>query len=149
MSIKCNFAQKKKSKMKKIKTKSLNIKWHSYADYALALLLIASPWIFSLETSAMESKIMVTIGMAILCLNLITHHKFGLAKMININSHFKIDLFFGWFLIVSPLLYGFFAQVLFPHLLFGTIIICNALLLKLPLKKLRKIRFIENRNATS
>lgn len=141
------FCSKEKSKMKK--TKSLNIKWHSYADYALALLLIASPWIFSLETSAMESKIMVTIGMAILCLNLITHHKFGLAKMINVNSHFKIDLFFGWFLIVSPLLYGFFAQILLPHLLFGTIIIGNALLLKLPLKKLRKIRFIENRNATS
>ncbi|WP_296145375.1 hypothetical protein [uncultured Flavobacterium sp.] len=135
--------------MKKTKTKSLNVKWHSYADYALALLLIASPWIFSLETTAMESKIMVTIGMAILCLNLITHHKFGLAKMINIKLHFKIDLFFGWFLIVSPLLYGFFAQILLPHLLFGTIIIGNALLLKLPLKKLRKIRFIENRNATS
>jgi len=135
--------------MKKTKTKALKIKWHSYIDYALALLLIASPWIFNLETSAMESKIMVTIGMAILCLNLITHHKFGLAKMINVNSHFKIDLFFGWFLIVSPLLYGFFAEVLFPHLLFGAIIIANTFLLKFPLKKLRKIQFIENRNATS
>lgn len=148
MFIKRNFTQRKMSKMKKTKTKSLNVKWHSYADYALALLLIASPWIFSLNSSAMESKIMVTIGIAILCLNLITHHKLGLAKMINVKLHFKIDLFFGWFLIVSPLLYGFFAQVLFPHLLFGGFIISNALLLKLPLKKLRKIIFIENTNAT-
>lgn len=132
----------KKSKMKKTKTKSLNLKWHSYADYALALLLIASPWIFTLNSSAMESKIMVTIGIAILCLNLITHHKFGLAKIINPKLHFKIDLFFGWFLLVSPLLYGFFGYVLFPHLFFGSLVIANSFLLKLPLKQFKKVKLV-------
>jgi len=118
--------------MKAAKIKRIKI--HSYTDYAIALLLIASPWIFSLRANEMESKIMVTVGLGTLLTNLITNHKFGLAKIFKIKTHYKIDMFFGWFLFVSPFLYGFFGDVLLPHLLFGSLIFANTFLIKVPIK---------------
>jgi len=127
--------------MKRKKEKKFKI--HSYVDYALAIMLIASPWLFNLEIGAMESKIMITIGIGLVLTNFITNHKFGLTKMFPVNIHYKIDMFFGWFLLVSPFLYGFFAATLFPHLLFGILIFANTFLIKVPINILSKRKFVQ------
>ena len=134
----CN--QKFKYKiMKAEKVKRMKI--HSFADYAISLLLIASPWLFGMRIEEMESKIMITVGLGVLLNNFTTNHKFGLAKMFRIKTHYKIDLFFGWFLFVSPFLYGFFAATLLPHLLFGGLIFANTLFIKVPVKILSSQKF--------
>lgn len=117
-------------KAKKIK----RIKIHSYLDYAIATLLIASPWIFHMNLGTIESKIVITVGIGMLLTNFITKHKFGLTKILKISVHNKVDMFFGWFLIVSPFLYGFFSSVLLPHLFFGIVIFLNTFLIKSPIK---------------
>ena len=117
------------------------IKIHTGIDYALSILLIASPWIFNMRSEGMESKIMITIGLGMLLNNFATNHKFGLAKIFKIKTHYKVDLFFGWFLIVSPFLYGFFTSMLFPHLLFGILIFANTLWIKIPIKIISSQKF--------
>lgn len=118
--------------MKKYKTQKLKI--HSYFDYLIATLMICSPWAFNLNPSTMESKIIVTVAIGIFLTNLITNHKLGLAKILKIKIHYRIDIFFGWFLIVSPFLYGFFSTTILPYLIFGILIFINAFIIKFPIK---------------
>ena len=126
------FTKEKTFNMRAEKTRKMKI--HSYIDYAIATLLIFSPWIFNIQTELMESKIMVTVGLALFITNLTTKHKLGLAKIFKTKTHYKIDLFLGWFLFVSPFLYGFFSSTLLPHLLFGVLIFLNTFMIKIPFK---------------
>lgn len=102
------------------------IELHNYVDYSIGALLLFSPTLFSLESKSIESKIILTIGLSIILLNLITKHRLGLAKILNKKAHLKVDLFLGWFLAVSPFLFGFFGTVLLPHFLIGCILILNS-----------------------
>jgi len=113
------------------------IKLHNYVDYILGLLLVAAPFIFQMKIESIESKIIVTTGLAVIFVNVITSHKLGLAKIISKKMHHKIDLFLGWFLVVSPLLFGFFGSIVFPHFLLGFILLSNTFFLKLSTKKLK------------
>lgn len=120
-------------RLKKIK----KIELHNYVDYTLALLLMASPVLFNLKPNTIESKIMFTVGLAILLVNSITSHRLGLAKIISKKVHLKIDLFLGWLLAVSPLLFGFFGSVVLPHFLFGCVLLLNSTFFKLSSKKVK------------
>ena len=110
---------------------------HSYIDYSLALLLMISSVIFNMRANAIESKIIFTVGLAVLLLNSITVHRLGLAKIVTKKAHLKIDLFLGWLLVVSPFLFGFFATSILPHLLFGCALLVNAFYINLSSKKVR------------
>jgi len=110
---------------------------HNYIDYSLAALLMASPFIFNLKADAIESKIIFTVGLAVLLVNSITSHRLGLAKIISKKAHLKIDLFLGWLLAVSPFLFGFFGSTIFPHLFFGCILLMNTFFADLSSKKIR------------
>ncbi|HEU4497097.1 MAG TPA: hypothetical protein VFR70_08615 [Flavobacterium sp.] len=117
-------------------------KFHNYADYALGLLLISAPWLFTLASEGMEARIIFTVGLGILLANFITCHKSGLARILRVKTHLKVDFFLGLFLAISPFLYGFYAASCLPHLLLGFFIILNTLLAKLPAKKIKTANLI-------
>jgi len=125
-----------------MKAQLKKIKAHNFVDYGLAFLLMISPWFFDMDTEKMAGRITFTVGLSILLVNLITYHKLGLARILHVRTHLKIDFFLGLFLIVSPFLYGFYETVFLPQLVLGLFVISNTLFIKLKSKKLKRANLI-------
>lgn len=115
-------------------TNTKKIELHNYVDYTIGALLLFSPILFSMDSETIESKLIFTIGLAVILLNTITKHRLGLTKIINKRTHLKIDIFLGWLLAVSPFLFGFFGSIVLPHFLLGSLLILNGFFLPLSVK---------------
>lgn len=125
-----------------MKTQLKKVKAHNYIDYGLAVLLMISPWIFNMNSESMATKITFTIGLSILLVNFITYHKLGLARILHVKTHLKVDFFLGLFLALSPFLYGFYENIFMPQLVLGLLVISNTLFIKLTSKKLKRANLI-------
>jgi len=84
-------------------------KTHAGMDYAVGLLLIASPWLFGFaDESTVATWIAVLAGVAMLGLSTITDYEGGLlARLIPMRLHLMADAGLGLLLAVSPWLLGF------------------------------------------
>ena len=122
--------------------KLLKAKTHSYIDYILGTLLLASPWLLNLKSGSMESKIIFTIGLSKIFTNLITHNKLGVVSILCVKTHLRIDFFLGLFLGISPWLYNFHTQIFVPFVFLGLLIILNTLFIKIPTKKPKRIDLV-------
>lgn len=89
--------------------KLIPTKSHAGMDYAVGLLLIASPWLFGFaDESTAATWIAVLAGVAILGLSAITDYEGGLlARLIPMRTHLMADAGLGLLLAVSPWLFGF------------------------------------------
>jgi hypothetical protein len=87
-------------------------KTHAGMDYAVGLLLIASPWLFGFaDESTAATWIAVLAGVAILGLSMITDYEGGLlARLVPMRMHLMADAGLGLLLAVSPWLFGFADQ---------------------------------------
>jgi uncharacterized membrane protein len=125
-----------------MKTQFKKVKAHNYIDYGLATLLMISPLVFNMQPNSMETRITFTIGISILLVNFITYHKLGLARILHVKTHLKVDFFLGLFLALSPFLYGFYETIFVPQLILGLLVILNTLFIKLTSKKLKTANLI-------
>jgi SPW repeat len=84
-------------------------KLHAGMDYAVGLLLIASPWLFGFaDESTAATWIAVLAGVAMLGLSMITDYEGGLlARLTPMRTHLMADAGLGLLLAVSPWLFGF------------------------------------------
>ena len=84
-------------------------KTHAGMDYAVGLLLIASPWLFGFaDESTAATWVAVLAGVAMLGLSTVTDYEGGLlARLISMRTHLMADAGLGLLLAVSPLLFGF------------------------------------------
>jgi hypothetical protein len=82
---------------------------HAWMDYATALVLIASPWLFGFaDESTVAAWIAVLAGVAMLGLSTITDYEGGLLRrLIPMRTHLMADAAFGLLLTASPWLFGF------------------------------------------
>ena len=89
--------------------KMIPTKTHAGLDYAVGLLLIASPWLFGFaDESTAATWIAVLAGVAMLGLSMITDYEGGLlARLIPMRTHLMADAGLGLLLAVSPWLFGF------------------------------------------
>jgi hypothetical protein len=80
---------------------------HGALDYAVALLLILSPWIFRFSDvlGAKWTAIGVGIGMALSATT--TNYELGLVHIVPMHVHLLTDLLVGAFLAASPWIVGF------------------------------------------
>jgi hypothetical protein len=87
-------------------------KVHAGMDYAVGLLLIAAPWIFSFaDESTAATWISVIAGVAMLGMSLFTNYEGGLlGHAITMRIHLIADAAFGLVLVVSPWAFGFADQ---------------------------------------
>ena len=125
-----------------MKAQFKKVKAHNYIDYVLAVLLMVSPWIFEMGSENMAGRITFSVGLSILLVNFITYHKLGLARILHVKTHLKVDFFLGLFLLVSPFLYGFYETIFLPQLILGLLVITNTLFIKLTSKKLKRANLI-------
>jgi phosphatidylglycerophosphate synthase len=89
--------------------KMIPTKTHAGLDYAVGLLLIASPWLFGFaDESTAATWVAVLAGVAVLGLSMITDYEGGLlARLIPMRTHLMADAGLGLLLTVSPWLFGF------------------------------------------
>lgn len=90
-------------------TRMVPTKIHAGLDYAVGLLLIASPWIFGfVDESTAATWIAVLAGVAMLGMSAITDYEGGLlARTIPMPTHLLGDGALGVILAASPWLFGF------------------------------------------
>ena len=89
--------------------KMIPTKTHAAMDYAVGLLLIASPWLFGFAgESTAATWVAVLAGVAMLGLSTITDYEGGLlARLIPMRTHLIADIGLGLLLAGSPWLFGF------------------------------------------
>ena len=112
--------------------KFLSTRIHGIIDYAMALLLIATPWLFGFVDIGThpESVIPILLGTGVAVYSLFTDYEWGAMRSIPMNIHLWIDALGGLFLAASPWLFGFADEVYLPHVILGVAEIGSALVTK-------------------
>jgi len=119
--------------------KLLSTKWHGILDYILAVLLIASPWLFNFAENGMQLWVPVIAGILIIIYSMMTAYEPGLSDNIRMRTHLVTDMCVGVLLALSPWVFGFYDIVFIPHVAFGGLLIVTALLTYTTVKRLRKL----------
>jgi hypothetical protein len=102
----------------------ISTKVHGVLDYASAVLMIASPWLFGFEPVGGAALFLpIVLGAIQFIMVIFTRHELGMYKVVPIQLHLIIDMFLGFILLVSPFLYGFYHIVFLPHVIFGLLLI--------------------------
>jgi SPW repeat len=83
--------------------------FHAVMDYAVGLLLIASPWLFGFADESNAAQwIAILSGIALIGLSALTDYEGGfLRRAIAMRTHLMTDAALGVFLVASPWLFGF------------------------------------------
>lgn len=97
-------------------------------DYLYGIALIILPFLFTGEAFASEEILMIILGAGVIALSLCTDYEWGAFKILSMRMHLTIDLILGIFIAVSPWLFGFADQGVWPYLIFGFIAIAASLL---------------------
>jgi hypothetical protein len=90
-------------------------------DYAMGILLLASPYLFGFATGGVKQWLPMILGVAMIGMSLLTRYEWGAIRMIPMPVHLAIDGLSGALLAVSPWLFGFSGVVFLPHLVLGLI----------------------------
>jgi SPW repeat len=90
-------------------TRMIPTKVHAMMDYAVGLLLIASPWLFGFsDESTAATWIAVAAGIAMVGLSSVTDYEGGiLGRHVAMRTHLIADGLLGVLLAASPWLFGF------------------------------------------
>lgn len=80
---------------------------HQAGDYLLAVLLIASPFVFGFSDSGAATAVAIVAGVIVLVMAASTDGPLSLVDAIPIPVHIVGDVALGVLLIASPFLFGF------------------------------------------
>ena len=99
----------------------LSTRVHGMMDYAMGILLLASPYLFGFATGGVKQWLPMALGVAMLGMSLLTRYELGAIGLIPMPAHLAVDGLSGALLAVSPWLFGFSGIVFLPHLVLGLI----------------------------
>jgi hypothetical protein len=83
------------------------LKMHAMLEPFMALLIIASPWIFGFSDVDSATTLAIVVGLAMLVGGAITRWRWSLAKVLPLRMHMMTDIALGALLILSPFIFGF------------------------------------------
>jgi hypothetical protein len=106
----------------------LSTKVHGVLDYLVAILLIASPWMFNFARNGAETWVPVVLGVGAIAYSLLTNYEMGASRTLSMRSHLTLDMLSGAFLAASPWLFNFDDVVYMPHLIVGIMEIVVAMI---------------------
>lgn len=101
---------------------------HGILDYLVGVLLVAMPWLFGFAQGGAETWIPVVVGGGVILYSLFTDYPLGVVRRLPLSRHLILDGLGGFFLFVSPFLFGFGDEVLEPFLVFGALEVGVAIL---------------------
>ncbi len=99
--------------------KLIETRVHGYLDYIVAVLMIASPWLFNFAAGGAETWVPVVLGVGVIFYSLMTDYELGISPQLSMRTHLLLDMITGILLIVSPWLFGFSNYVWTPHVIMG------------------------------
>lgn len=97
----------------------INSKTHGILDYLWGILIIMAPWLFDFADGSAAQIVPQVAGVLILVMSLVTNYELGVKKVVPLSTHLTMDVIMGAFLALSPWIFGFADQIIWPHLLFG------------------------------
>jgi hypothetical protein len=97
-------------------------------NYALALALVASPWIITIEEAVAGKLILVITGLILLTISLVSNFELGIIKSIRYKENLIANIIIGVFILLSPFLFGFFDISYKAHIFFGCVQIAMPLI---------------------
>ena len=97
----------------------LSTRAHGVIDYAMGLLLIASPYLFGFNNGGAAQWMPMIVGIALIGLSVMTNYELAVVRIVPMPVHLAADLGAGLLLAVSPWLFGFADRVFWPHVIFG------------------------------
>lgn len=103
---------------------------HGAFDYIIGVLLIALPWLLDFAAGGAETWVPVVLGAGLILYSLITDYEWGLVRRLPMPLHLVLDGISGLFLFASPMLFGFYLEVMDPHLAVGMLEVVIALVTK-------------------
>jgi hypothetical protein len=80
---------------------------HAMLEPLMALLIIASPWLFGYSEVDEATTLAVIVGVVMLLAGSMTRWRYSLMKLIPLRIHFMTDLAIAALLILSPFIFGF------------------------------------------
>jgi hypothetical protein len=96
---------------------------YGFFNYATALTLMASPWLFGFSHVGGASFFLPLIfGWLQLIMAIFSNHELGFIKAFPVSMHCFIDVVGGSFLLASPFVYDYSSHVFWPQLLLGSLI---------------------------
>lgn len=101
--------------------KIISSKVHGVLDYMMAVVLMASPWLFGFADNGMQLWVPIILGMLTIIYSLMTDYELGLSDNIGMRTHLVIDVCSGVLLAASPWIFGFADVVYLPHLILGIV----------------------------
>lgn len=96
----------------------LSTKIHGYLDYLIGLLLILLPFHPEIPEGA-ASTLLVILGAGVILYSLITDYELGMLKILAMKTHLALDVMGGVLLAVSPWLFGFADELIWPFVVLG------------------------------
>lgn len=100
---------------------------HGVLDYMLGGLLAVAPWLLGFAAGGAETWVPVAVGVGIVCYSLFTDYEWGMVRRLSMPVHLVLDGVSGLILFASPMLFGFYDEVLDPHLGLGMLVMVVAL----------------------
>ena len=100
---------------------------HGIMDYAMGVLLLASPYLLGFATGGVKQWLPMILGIALIGMSLLTRYELGAFRVIPMPAHLAVDGLSGALLAASPWLFGFAGIVYLPHLILGLIVLGTSL----------------------
>lgn len=98
----------------------ISTRFHGMTDYLLGFILIVLPFILNFPDGA-ATILPIVLGAGTIVYSLMTDYEMGVAKVLSMKTHLDIDLLAGALLVVSPWLFGFADQVMWPSIILGIV----------------------------
>jgi hypothetical protein len=108
--------------------KVISTKTHGILDYSAGILLILAPWIFGFAIGGAVQTVPIVVGLLIITMSILTNYEAGAVNVLSMSFHLNMDILAGLFLALSPWLFGFANTIVWPHLVFGLLIMGAGLL---------------------
>lgn len=98
-------------------------KVHGIVDYLAGALLLSSPWLFGFAyVGGAALFIPIYFGVLSLVMTIFTNHETGMIKILPLQIHLTLDVLAGFVLLIAPFLYKFYPLVVWPHVVFGLLL---------------------------
>lgn len=100
-------------------------KLYAALNYVIAIVLIASPWLFGFEGHKVGAGLLLPmiIGWFQLIMAIFSNNSLGFIKQFPMQMHFFLDVLSGSFLLCSPWIYDFAHIEFLPQLVLGGLLI--------------------------
>ena len=94
-------------------------KIHGLLDYAVAIILIALPWILGTQGKNAQTVVPVTLGVLTIIYSLITRYECSAVQVIPMRAHLFLDVINALILASSPWVYNFASEFSTPYVIGG------------------------------